>query len=179
MRRSRRRNQSPSSRECQELPRDKHGRPMNEVLVPTRKDIAPEFERGFAGMTDEPVDLEELIAARQALIGAIVASMPDRHRRFLVFFECGELDRPPLGVDRAERLPAVRWRQQNLDRLSREARAMLVTRLKSVLNAYQRTRKCSAYDPWMNKAVISWLQAWVCFRALARGMCGIRTSAET
>lgn len=42
-----------------------HNRPMGEVLAPTRKDISQEFERGFVGMTETPVTLDELIEARE------------------------------------------------------------------------------------------------------------------
>lgn len=38
-----------------------HNRPMSEVLAPTRKDISGEFERGFQGMTEEPVALIDLL----------------------------------------------------------------------------------------------------------------------
>lgn len=110
-----------------------HDRPMSEVLAPTRKNLMGEFARGFQGMTEEPVALEELAAAREALIAAVVGAMPDEHRRFLISFERGEPDWPLLAVDDVAGLPAVRWRQQNLDRLSVEARAALVSRLEEVL----------------------------------------------
>ncbi len=41
---------------------------MSEVLAPARKDITEEFLRGFEGMTDKPVNREELEAAWEALI---------------------------------------------------------------------------------------------------------------
>jgi predicted nucleotidyltransferase component of viral defense system len=110
-----------------------HDRPMSEVLAPTRKDISGEFARGFAGMTDEPVTLEELTGAREALIDAAVGGMPDEHRRFLISFERGEPDWPLIAVDGIANLPAVRWRQQNLDKLGEGARAALVARLEDVL----------------------------------------------
>lgn len=44
-----------------------HSRPMREVLAPRRKDISVEFSRGFQGMTDSPVTLEELTMTREAL----------------------------------------------------------------------------------------------------------------
>jgi predicted nucleotidyltransferase component of viral defense system len=56
-----------------------HNRPMAEVLAPTRKPLAEEFARGFAGMTQEPVALTELEAARETIIAAMVADMPDAH----------------------------------------------------------------------------------------------------
>jgi predicted nucleotidyltransferase component of viral defense system len=110
-----------------------HDRPMNEVLAPTRKDISGEFARGFQGMTDEPVTLDELTGAREALIAAAVGRMPDEHRRFLISFERGAANWPLLSLDGVAALPAVRWRQQNLDKLARDARAALVARLTEVL----------------------------------------------
>jgi len=110
-----------------------HDRPMHEVIAVRRKDISREYERGFAGMTREPVALEELLAAREATIETAIGNMPDEHRRFLVSFERGEPDWQLLGLENAATLPAVRWRQQNLDTLSDRARANLVEKLKRSL----------------------------------------------
>jgi predicted nucleotidyltransferase component of viral defense system len=111
-----------------------HDRPMSEVLAPTRKDISAEFLRGFEGMTEELVSRDELIAAREALIAEIVGKMPDSHRRFLVSFERGEPDWALLDVSGAAELPAVKWRQLNLDKLPAKKRAELVEALESVLS---------------------------------------------
>jgi predicted nucleotidyltransferase component of viral defense system len=110
-----------------------HGRPMSEVLAPTRKDISEEFLRGFGGMTDKPVSRDELVAAREALIAEIVGKMPTEHRKFLVSFERGKPDWSLLDVPGAPGLPAVKWRQQNLDKLSADKRDALVARLEEVL----------------------------------------------
>jgi predicted nucleotidyltransferase component of viral defense system len=110
-----------------------HDRPMSEVLAPTRKDISAEFLRGFEGMTEEQVSRDELIAAREALIAEIVGRMPDSHRRFLVSFERGEPDWALLDVPGAAELPAVKWRQLNLDKLPAKKRAELVEALERTL----------------------------------------------
>ena len=110
-----------------------HGRPMFEVLAPTRKELAEEFVRGFAGMTDEPVSLEELLEVREALIADIVGKMPEVHRRFLVSFEKGQPEWELLGLPAVADLPAVKWRQQNLDTLSDAQRAALVENLERLL----------------------------------------------
>lgn len=110
-----------------------HDRPMSEVLAPTRKDIAQEFERGFVGMADGEVSLDALIAARETMIAELVGRMPTAHRRFLVSFEKGEPDWSLLGLTGIEELPAVRWRQQNLDKLDKTKREALVIRLEEVL----------------------------------------------
>jgi hypothetical protein len=106
---------------------------MSEVLAPTRQKISEEFMRGFAGMTDEPVTIDELVAVREALIADIVGQMPSEHRRFLVSFERGKPEWPLLGLTGVADLPAVKWRQMNLDKLSAEKRAALVARLEEVL----------------------------------------------
>jgi predicted nucleotidyltransferase component of viral defense system len=110
-----------------------HDRPMSEVLAPTRKDITEEFMKRFQGMTAEPVSLDDLVATREELIAAIVGQMPDTHRRFLVAFEHGEPDWSLLGVPGAPNLPAVKWRQQNLNKLAAAKRDRLVARLEEVL----------------------------------------------
>lgn len=112
-----------------------HDRPMCEVLAPNLKEITADFLEEFEGMTAEPVTLAELYAARDALILNVVGQMPEAHRRFLISFEEGEPDWDLLGVPRAANLPAVRWRQQNLDILPKEKRADLVHRLVAVLSA--------------------------------------------
>jgi predicted nucleotidyltransferase component of viral defense system len=112
-----------------------HDRRMSEVLAPTRKDIADEFFRGFEGMTEQPVSRDELVAARETLIGEIVGKMPEAHRRFLISFKRGDPDWTLLGVPAAARLPAVKWRQQNLDKLPKKKRIELVEALEKVLSS--------------------------------------------
>lgn len=111
-----------------------HDRPMSELIAPTRKEISGEFERGFQGMTDNPVALGELTTAREVLIASVAGGMPDEHRRFLISFERGVPDWSLLALDGVADLPAVRWRQQNLDKLNSSARAALVAQLEKVLS---------------------------------------------
>lgn len=110
-----------------------HNRPMAEVLAPTRKPLAEEFARGFVGMTQEPVALADLEAAREAIIAAMIADMPDAHRHFLVGFKRGQPDWELLGIPEAQRLPAVLWKQRNLDRLLADKRSDLADALERVL----------------------------------------------
>jgi predicted nucleotidyltransferase component of viral defense system len=110
-----------------------HDRPISEVLAPTRKNITQEFAQGFEGMTTEAVALDDLIAARETLIASISGEMPESHRRFLLDFKRGTPDWELLGVPGASELPAVRWKQINLDKLSTENRARLVAQLAAVL----------------------------------------------
>ena len=110
-----------------------HDRPMAEVLAPARLDITAEFKRGFEGMVDEPVTLDELLQAREDLIEAIVGKMPQEHRRFLISVKQGEPDWALLDLPGAQNLPAMRWKLENLAKLSDEKRAQLLAGLNAVL----------------------------------------------
>ncbi|MGO7300000.1 nucleotidyl transferase AbiEii/AbiGii toxin family protein [Rhizobium leguminosarum] len=110
-----------------------HDRPISEVLVPRRKDIAQEFAQGFDGMTAEPVAFDALLATREELIAAMAGGMPDEHKEFLRGFKRGRPEWSLLGVPRAADLPAVRWKQLNLGKLTVEARARLIDQLEERL----------------------------------------------
>jgi hypothetical protein len=111
-----------------------HDRPMSEVLAPTLVNIESAFTHGFSGMTRDPVELADLLNARTALIADIIGGMSKDHRKFLITFERGKPDWGLLGLPNAADLPAVRWRQQNLDKLPADKRALLVARLEEVLS---------------------------------------------
>jgi predicted nucleotidyltransferase component of viral defense system len=108
-------------------------RPMAEIVRPTERDISQEFQRGFGGMTEIPVDLPELIAARRQLIDTITGGMPDAHKRFLVSFKHGAPEWSLLDASGIDRLPAVQWRLENLRKVPDTKRTELVARLKEAL----------------------------------------------
>lgn len=110
-----------------------HNRPMAEVLAPRLKNLADEYARGFNGMTVEPVELAELEKARTHLIEVMVGEMPQDHRLFLVSFERGRPDWILIGLGGVKELPAVLWRQRNLDSLDATARQRLVDDLIQIL----------------------------------------------
>jgi len=110
-----------------------HDRPMAELLAPSRLDLASEFDRGFQGMTEEPVTLDDLLETREKLIAGIAGSMPTAHRQFLLSFKRGEPDWALLDLLRAKDLPAVRWKLQNLAQIEDSKRDRLIGRLREVL----------------------------------------------
>lgn len=110
-----------------------HGRPIAEVITSAQKDIAAEYDKNFDGMTDTEVPLEELYAGRARLIEILIDDMPREHREFLVEFKKGAPDWEKLGVEGAADLPAVRFKQLNLDKLKTDVRAALVERLSMLL----------------------------------------------
>jgi hypothetical protein len=70
-----------------------------------------------------------LLAAREALIAAVAHDMPEAHKAFLLGFKRGAPDWTLLGIPGAADLPAVRWKQLNLDKLSVDTRNRLVDQL--------------------------------------------------
>lgn len=110
-----------------------HHRPMADVLAPARKPLDEDFRRGFEGMTSEPVALDDLTEAREAIVASVVGAMPDPHRRFLLGFKRGAPDWSLVDVPDARALPAVAWKQHNLAQLAPERRAALAAALETVL----------------------------------------------
>lgn len=94
-----------------------HVRPISEVMVPRRKDVRKEFEHGFEGMSSDPVSLGGLLKAREDLITEVSVTDAEGASGFLIGFKRGKPDWALLGVDGAVELPAVRWKQINLDKL--------------------------------------------------------------
>lgn len=94
-----------------------HHRPMARLLAPAHRDMTEEYERGLAGMMEDPVALDALVQTREELIAAIVGRMPEAHRQFLLSFQKGEPEWPLIDLPHAATLPAVRWQMMKLNRL--------------------------------------------------------------
>lgn len=110
-----------------------HNRPMHEVLAPTLQDISQEFARGFEGMTENPVSLDDLLKAREDLIAELVGRMPKEHRRFLASFKRGKPEWELLGIPHIEKLPAVQWKMKNLEAMDPKKREELIGNLLKAL----------------------------------------------
>lgn len=94
-----------------------HNRPTHEVLFPPLRDVRQEFELNFAGMTAEPVRLDELLSARERMIRELQQGLTADERRFLLSLVAAEPEWSLLGVPHLEKLPGLRWKLQNLERL--------------------------------------------------------------
>lgn len=94
-----------------------HNRPVHEVLFPSLRDIRREFEHNFVGMTAEPVELDALLAAREQMMRELQQGLTDEERRFLLSLVTAEPEWALLDIPHVEKLPGVRWKVQNLERL--------------------------------------------------------------
>lgn len=96
-----------------------HNRPVHEVLFPALRDIRNEYENNFQGMTDEPVELEALLTARDRMVRELQQGLNAAERCFLLSLVGADPEWSLLGVAHLERLPALRWKLQNLRQLRR------------------------------------------------------------
>ena len=96
-----------------------HNRPVHEVLFPARRDLVQEYERTFRGMTVEPVVLDDLLRTRDRMMAELQNGLDARERRFLMSLARNEPDWSQLEIPHLPQLPAIRWKLQNLDQLSK------------------------------------------------------------
>jgi predicted nucleotidyltransferase component of viral defense system len=110
-----------------------HDHSPHSLLDPVRRDISRDFEQNFVGMTDQGVQLDDLLDAREDLIVDVVDNMPSHHKDFLFSFYNREPDWSLLGLEGVEELPAIKWRELNLDRAGEGTCDELVKKLKEVI----------------------------------------------
>ncbi|MYL25174.1 MULTISPECIES: nucleotidyl transferase AbiEii/AbiGii toxin family protein [Halomonadaceae] len=110
-----------------------HDHSPHSLLDPIRKDITQDFMQSFAGMADDGVTLEQLIEAREQVIADVVKNMPDSHKQFLRSFYQRKPDWELVGLQGAEKLPAVRWRELNLDRSGEGTCDAILRKLENVI----------------------------------------------
>lgn len=96
-----------------------HNRPVHEVLFPSLRNITQDYERNFKGMTTEPVELEELLATRDRMVGELQQGLDADERRFLLSLVANQPNWPLLGIAHLEHLPGIRWKLYNLERLQK------------------------------------------------------------
>jgi predicted nucleotidyltransferase component of viral defense system len=95
-----------------------HSRPMIEILNPHWGDLRPVFEREFQGMVVEPVTAEELKFAGERLVSRLREEMTPGERQFILSVKEGKPQWDLLEVTGVENLPAIRWKLQNIRRMT-------------------------------------------------------------
>ena len=93
------------------------GRPPHELVRPSLAALEEAFVKEFEGMTMQPVNLDELKAAREQMTADLLARLDDNAMRFLLSLHDGEPDFEAIGLPQAADLPAVRWKILNLEKL--------------------------------------------------------------
>lgn len=96
------------------------GRPMHELLAPSAPVDETVYDDEFVGMTREMVTTEELADTRERLHADIRGRLTDDTARFLLSLHDAEPDFDLIGLPDSSRLPAVRWKLMNLEKLKRD-----------------------------------------------------------
>ena len=110
-----------------------HDHSPHTLLSPAARDITHDYERNFLGLTEEDITLETLLDTRTVLVDNITSNMPEDHKHFLVSFYRRKPEWSRLGLDGLDQLPAVRWRELNLDKAGDKTRVDMVRKLEKVL----------------------------------------------
>lgn len=95
------------------------GRPPHELLRPAPQPLEERFVAEFEGMTAGPISVAELEEARTKLFADILSKMDGPAMKFLLSLHDGVPDFDAIGLPQAANLPAVRWKLQNLEKLTR------------------------------------------------------------
>ncbi len=112
-----------------------HDHSPHSLLDPVLRDISQDFEQNFAGMTTDDITLDTLLGVREKLITDVVGNMPDHHKEFLRSFYSRKPDWKLLDIGGVENLPAVRWRELNLDKSGEGTCEELLRKLEKVISA--------------------------------------------
>lgn len=112
-----------------------HDHSPQSLLAPHAKDIRSIYDTDFVGMTERNISIEILQETRDRLVREVLSGMPDNHKAFLTSFYSGVPEWHTLGVEGLERLPAVRWRELNLDRAGPGTRESITRALKDIFLA--------------------------------------------
>ena len=108
--------------------------PISKLMQPNRIDISQTFKTQFEGMTIQPVKLETLIDTREELIQNIHQKLTDQHKEFLLGFKNGDTDWKLLPFDNIDKLPSIKWKILNLDKMDKNQREKAFKKLAKILD---------------------------------------------
>lgn len=107
-----------------------HARPMHEIIKPTLHDKKEEFEKEFVGMTNIAFSYEDFESTRTKLIKTLSDQMTKEEKLFLVSIQNGKPDWDKLEIPQLDALPALKWKVQNVQKMSKEKREAAIKQLK-------------------------------------------------
>ena len=106
---------------------------MSELLEPNLKDFRQLFEQEFAGMADEEVEHDELVAVRDRLIETIRNTMTGNEKKFLLSIKQGQPDWNLMPVAGIEQLPAIQWKLMNIRKMDKKKKKESLQKLQAAL----------------------------------------------
>jgi len=117
-----------------------HPRPLNEVLNPRLKPLDDVYRQEFVGMARADIPLQQLEDARHELLTRLGQLMTDEDIRFLLSFKQGTPDWTLLPLPDVERLPAVRWKLANIQKMHPDKHRQSLELLEQSLDSLRERR---------------------------------------
>lgn len=84
-------------------------------------------------MTDEPIELAELKAARTKLFAWAATALTQNERRFLLSIKQGEPDWALLPFEDLDQWPAIQWKLRNVRQMNQRNHKKALGRLRDIL----------------------------------------------
>ncbi|ODB92634.1 hypothetical protein A3194_09705 [Candidatus Thiodiazotropha endoloripes] len=109
-------------------------RPIAELLAPRLQPLQPVFEQQFQGMSLQIVTVKQLEHTRHTMIETLRHQLTDHHKRFLLSLKSGEPKWDLLKYIHSQDMPAVRWKLQNIQRLTSEQREEALSKLRKTFD---------------------------------------------
>lgn len=110
-----------------------HNRPIAELLLPNQKPLESLFFQQFSGMTTQPVELNDLEAARVQLFDWAATALLENERRFLLSIKQGKPDWALLPFKSISKMPAIQWKLHNIRKMSTRTHTTALTKLRDIL----------------------------------------------
>lgn len=115
-----------------------HPRPLNEVINPRLKALDDVYRQEFVGMARADIPLQQLEGARHELLTRLGQLMTDEDVRFLLSFKQGAPDWALLPLQGVDRLPAVRWKLANIQKMGADKHRQSLVLLEQALGSFRR-----------------------------------------
>lgn len=109
-----------------------HKRPPNELLKPTLQDQSALFDLDFKGMTNIAFDYADFVKTREVLIEEINSNLNGDDKKFLLSFFDGKPNWNLFRESNAQKLPAIKWKLINLNKLDSAKKTAQIESLKSI-----------------------------------------------
>jgi len=93
-------------------------RPFSELLKPNLKNIEQVFKSNFEGMTEEKVDIGELITCRSEIVEQLPSVLGEKYKDLLISIMEGKPRWEKLPYDNIEDYPGVQWKLLNIKKMS-------------------------------------------------------------
>lgn len=97
-----------------------HPRAIQEMLQPIFYNQEAAFINQFSGMSDQQFSYQDFEITRTKLVETMNSLLSASDREFLISFKSGEPSWSLSGIERLSELPAVKWKQLNVQKLMKE-----------------------------------------------------------